>query len=167
MHRKSVRFRSLHLIFWGLRLPFVIQINARKTHANTWACINRTWRINDFVKSVEVSTNQVWPITLFWRNALRLIYFILCLRFILVVGTTRALHSKCVPSHFFTTFLRCRCQRIYFALQKYNKIFIYARKKSLFLLKIWSIKKKAVPLSPQTAISSRSQRMINRIMELN
>lgn len=62
-----------------------------------------------------------------------------------------------------TTFLRCRCQWLHFALQKYNKIFIYARKKSLFLLKIWSIEKKAVPLSPQTAISSLIQSIINRI----
>ena len=30
--------------------------------------------------------------------------FFLCLRFILVVGTTRALHSECVQSHLFTHF---------------------------------------------------------------
>ena len=49
-HNKSVRFRSLHLILWGSGLPISIQINARKTHADTWACINLTWIDNDFWK---------------------------------------------------------------------------------------------------------------------
>ena len=45
-HKESVRFLMLPfdcLRFWTT-LHF--QIYARKTHANTWACINRTWKCN-------------------------------------------------------------------------------------------------------------------------